>query len=198
MKMSLKAFLLSGATLILTSGASPLLSDDRSGSSTQGAAASLDDLIGGISQDNASMGMTSPHSARPETSRHDRDRGDGPARSHRVDGLPVLAAPSSVVLPEMVPNFATKSPLLPPDYTRMLADFHVRLAEDRDLLSRQFIKGGITEDQYDEDRKALDDLANVERSETDGNNGSLSGDQIINLSRSLEEIHKKILRDLSS
>jgi len=199
--MSLKAFLLFGVAVILTSRISPLLADDSSRSPAKGAVegASLDDMIGGISKDNASMGMTPPPSADPENPHHhDRDRDDGPGRLQRPVGLPVLAAPSSVVQPAMVPNMATTSPLTPPDYTGMLAAYHVRMAEDKDLLSRQFIKGGLTQDQYDNDRKALDDLANVEGNETDGNNGSLTGDQIVDLSRSLEQIHKKILQDLSS
>ena len=200
MKMSLKAFLLFGVAVILTSRISPLLADDSSRSSSKGAVerASLDDLIGVISQDNASMGMTPSPSPNPDIPRHDRDRDDGSARMHRPVGLPVLAEPSSAVQPAMVPNPATTSPVAPPDYTGMLAAYHVRMAEDKDLLSRQFIKGGLTQDQYDNDRKALDDLANVEGNETDGNNGSLTGDQIVDLSRSLEQIHKKILQDLSS
>ena len=185
MKPYMKALLVSGGAMILASGMS-------------WAGASLDDLIGGIAKDNESMGMNVHPSTAPVNPSHNHHHDDESDRFSQPGGLPVLVTNPSVIQPEAVSSIATTSPLNPPDVNGMLADFHVRLAEDKDLLSRQFIKGGITQDQYDGDRKALEDLADLERGETVGGNGSLSADQVVDLSKRMEEIHKKIMQDLAS
>lgn len=158
------------------------------------AAASLDDMLGNVSRDNKSMGMEPAQSTGTTRLGHDHhDHGTV------IPALPVLAAPvdgmdsvpaSSVVVPNPAPA--------PVDYGQLLADFHDRLTQDRDLLDRQLDKGGVSQSQYDADEKALNDITEAERAQTQAGNGSLAGDQVSALSRRLSDAHEEILRHLRS
>jgi len=85
----------------------------------------------------------------------------------------------------------------PQNYYQMLADFHVRFEQDRNLLNRQLAKGGITSTQFESEVNALNQISLEEHSKAARNNGTLSGTQIIELNRELEHVHKQIEQDLA-
>ena len=155
------------------------------------AGASLDDLVGGISKDNESMGMNVEESTATRTHRrrvHERVP-DPVVPGASLSGDFVL--PGAPAAPEM-----SISPAIPArNYSELLADYHTRMTQDRDLLSRRLFDGGISRDRYDDDRNALDELAELERAEADAGNGSLTPDEVIDLTGRFQQVHEMISRD---
>ena len=97
----------------------------------------------------------------------------------------------------MIPDIEAMQGQSPQDYGKMLADFHAQLKNQRTLLKRQLTKGGITQTQYENNMKALDKLAEDEHQKAAENNGSLSADQIVDLTHQLGQIQEQIQKDLS-
>jgi hypothetical protein len=84
------------------------------------------------------------------------------------------------------------------DYVRLLENFHARISNDKILLARQLAKGGITQEQFNRNTRALDDLLNREYLNAEDNNGDLAGDRILQLSREMDMIHAQILADMAA
>ena len=114
-------------------------------------------------------------------------------------------APTTVVVQQptspsqvMIPDPQAMQVRSTEDYTKMLADFHSHMETYRNLLKRQLTKKGISKAQYDSNLSALDIISHDEHEKAVKNNGSLSGDQIVDITQQLEKVHQQILKDLSS
>jgi hypothetical protein len=109
----------------------------------------------------------------------------------------VVSQPTQVVQPVVVPD--NVPPLAPPrNYSQILADFHNNAKRLQKLLDRQLAKGGITQDQYDRQAGALDQIILDEHKEAYDNGGNLTPRQIDSLDRRLNSLREQIQEDLAS
>ena len=107
----------------------------------------------------------------------------------------VVAAPAAVVVaqPAPVPEYAPP----PPDYGRVLTDFHARVERLQRMLDRQLRRRIITQRQYDRHADDLDAIVRDEQTDAARHNGGLTPREVDELNRRLTELQDRVHEDLA-
>ena len=110
----------------------------------------------------------------------------------------VVAQPVVVAQPAPPPTYVP-DPYAPPppDYRRILSDFHVRAQRLQRMLDHQLNRRIISQEQYDHHANDLDTIIRDEQQDAARHQGALTPREVDELNRRLTELQDRVHEDLA-